>query len=680
VRLGLWLATALAYIVLTLIVTWPLAAHLASVVPHDLGDPLENTWILWWNAHAIPLTARWWNGPIFFPAPSALALSEHLLGTSVFATPLQWLGASPTTTYNVIFFLSFPLCAMAAHALAFALTDRHEAGAIAGSIYGFTAYRFAESAHLQTLAAFWMPVALLGLHQYVQRRKARWLAVFAAAWLLQALSNGYFLLFFPVLISLWLVWFVRDRRALAAIVAAWAAGWTPLIPILWKYRQVHSMFNLRRDLGEIASFSPDVASLLDPRSGFPGYAALAVVAIAIGAALWRQPRPIVSRPTAALFAAAAAFAGVALSIALIGPWEARVAGALLASARSVGKPVTIAIALSAAAIAIDRRFADAFKRRSPLAFFVVAAAAMAAFSLGPDPQWRGASILYRAPYRWLLALPGFDAVRVPGRFAMLTILCVSVAAGLAFTRLARGRSPASRSALALAIVAGILAEGWSVLPLVPVPPRFHAIDSAPAGAVLEIPPGDTEHDAPAMYRSMFHRRPLLNGAAGFAPPHYDILRVAIDDEDEAALDEMASTPLVVAVDPARELGRRWVAMLTRRAGARMLGADSGWPMFWIPAVDRAGETAVGDRLGIASLSANVRPEFAPRTIDADLETLWHTGRPQSGGEVVTIDLGAAHLLNALRLSLGRYALDFPRSTRARTASSGSPAGLDGQLG
>src|SRR5262249_35921690 len=144
---------AFAYTAFTVVRTWPLAAHLGTLVPHDLGDPLENTWILWWNAHAIPLTTRWWNGPIFWPAPAALALSEHLLGISVFATPLQWLGASPTTAYNAIFLLTFPLSAMAAHALVFALARRHDAAALAGVLFGFNAYRFAESAHLQTLAA-----------------------------------------------------------------------------------------------------------------------------------------------------------------------------------------------------------------------------------------------------------------------------------------------------------------------------------------------------------------------------------------------------------------------------------------------------------------------------------------------------------------------------------------------
>ena len=50
-----WLLALAGYTALTLIVTWPLALRLSTVVPHDAGDPIFTTWILWWNAHIVPL-------------------------------------------------------------------------------------------------------------------------------------------------------------------------------------------------------------------------------------------------------------------------------------------------------------------------------------------------------------------------------------------------------------------------------------------------------------------------------------------------------------------------------------------------------------------------------------------------------------------------------------------------
>jgi hypothetical protein len=654
-----WVWAAFFYFALITILTWPLALRATSAVPHDIGDPLENIWILWWNGQAAPLTERWWNGPILWPAPGALALSEHLVGISVWTTPLQWLGASATTAYNVVFLLSFPLCALAAHGLVFALTGRHDAGLVAGLLFGFNRYRVVESAHLQTLAVFWMPIALLALHRYVAKGTRWWLAVFAVAWLLQALSNGYLLFFFPVLIVLWMMWFVRDLRTLAAIVAAWVASSLPLVPFMWKYREVHTLFNLRREFTEIESFSPDATSFFngDLSVGFVG---LVLVIVAVMIRLWSSRHVRVAAPTIAFVAAAAVFAGIAISVRVIGPWQIRAAGATVASARVFHKPLTTAILLLTAGLALDPRFRGPFERRSTLAFYGLAAAAMAVFSLGPNPKFLGTTFLYQAPYRWLLTLPGFDALRVPARFEMLTVLCLSAAAGLAFARASGMASDRARFGAAALVVGGILVESSFTIPMMSIPERFRLIETAADGAVLEIPPGDTEHDTPAMYRSMFHRRPLLNGAAGFSPPHYEVLRAAIDDEDEGALDEMASVPLVVTVDTTRELGKRWEALLLRRAGSKPLGSESGRPVFWIPAADRLADGPVGDRLPIQAVSANVHAAAVRDMLDSNLDTLWQTDRPQRGGETVTIDLGAVRTVDAIGFSLGRFAADYPR--------------------
>ena len=107
---------ALGYGALVLVLTYPLVLHLSSTVPHDLGDPLLSASLLWWNAHVLPLTERWWNGFAFVPATGTLAFSDHRLGLSLLASPLQWLGLGPITAYNVVWLATFPLCPLAAHA------------------------------------------------------------------------------------------------------------------------------------------------------------------------------------------------------------------------------------------------------------------------------------------------------------------------------------------------------------------------------------------------------------------------------------------------------------------------------------------------------------------------------------------------------------------------------------
>ena len=73
---------------------------------------------------------------------------------------------NPLLAYNVAVLLSFPLCGIAAYALAFELTGRHDAAWLAGLAFAFSPYRANEFGHLQMLSYFWAPVALLALHRY----------------------------------------------------------------------------------------------------------------------------------------------------------------------------------------------------------------------------------------------------------------------------------------------------------------------------------------------------------------------------------------------------------------------------------------------------------------------------------------------------------------------------------
>ena len=111
-----------------------------------------------------------------------------------------------------------------------------------------TPYRAGQLAHLQVLTSQWMPAMFLALHAYADTRQRRWLVLFALAWLLQATSNGYFLLFLPVLIALWLAWFVdwrRTPRVGLAIAATLDRRVASAVPALLEYRHVHAAARAR---------------------------------------------------------------------------------------------------------------------------------------------------------------------------------------------------------------------------------------------------------------------------------------------------------------------------------------------------------------------------------------------------------------------------------------------------
>jgi hypothetical protein len=134
-----WLA-CLAYFGLTVLMFWPLVRDLRTGVPHDIGDPLLNTWILWWNAHAVPFTQGWWNGPAYWPLPDFLALSEHLVGLSVVSTPPS--GSAPGRNSPQPRAAAFvAVVNIATHAPRLASDRRHDAAFIAGLVPVFNLYR-----------------------------------------------------------------------------------------------------------------------------------------------------------------------------------------------------------------------------------------------------------------------------------------------------------------------------------------------------------------------------------------------------------------------------------------------------------------------------------------------------------------------------------------------------------
>lgn len=571
--LGLFLLLAVAW-------TWPLAANLSLRIPHDPGDPILNTWILWWNAHAVPFTERWWNPPIFYPMSGALALSEHLAGIAIVTTPLQWAGVSPLAAYNIALILSFALSGFFAFLLGRRLTGSATAGLCAGLAFGFAPYRASQLAHLQVLTSQWMGLALLAMHAYVEEGRRRWLVVFAGAWLIQALSNGYFLLFFPIVIVLWTAWFTDWRTAPGrglALAATWISSSVLLVPALLHYARVQRALGLTRTPGEMRLFSAKLDSFVH--------------------------------------------AGGMLKFWPSSPGETQ-EGFLFPGITAVA----LVIAAGVAAVIWRRRTLAA---RSPLLFYSAATILMWALALGPAPDGSSGLGLLR-PYTVLTYLPGFDGLRVPARFAMLAALCLAVASSLAFRRLAPSR-PVARWTFAAVIVAGLSIDGWMrAMPLVPPPGRV-ILPEVPRSVVVELPVDEGIVSTAAMYRAMDHGRPLINGYSGHAPPHYTILSLALRRHDPSILPELArGRPLVIAINERYDQDGALRRLVEGLPGVESRGMSSAGALFVVPAGALARVAPEGEALPL-SIVEDARELVhvdlgSPRTVRTVAFPLrWHYG-------------------------------------------------------
>lgn len=670
---GRWLVVAALYAGLTAAYCWPVIQSLGSGLPNDTGDPGLISFVLWWNAQAVPFTERWWNAPMFYPQTGALAFSETALGMSLFSSPLIWAGASAIQAYNVLFIGSVFTAALSSHALARHLTGRHDAALIAGLAFGFSPYRAAALPHLQLLVTCWMALGLLAAHRYLRDRRPADLVLFAVCWLMSALTSGYYLLFFSVLVGLWMLWFVRERRDWLAMAGALMAAAPPIAAVVFVQKQILGTFDMTRVPGEIEAFSADVSSFLSASSQawlpshwtlaarhegelYPGLVIVGLTMIA-GVMLWRR----LDRPTP--MPARRWFTGLAVTTFVLAAIQNgryfKIPGLAFAQTHLI---VTVGIWSSVLAILCDRRLFDLWRRRSTFAFYVLAAIVTAVLCLGPVGRVFDVRFLNLAPYSWLMALPGGDALRVPARFAMLMTLCLAQAGALAFVRL----SPAGARVVVVVLTALlVLADGWVIrMPVAPVEAAFMLPRADPGSVVLEVPVRDQWNETAALLRATVHGLPIVNGYSGYKPPYYDTLLEGLHERDPSIIETFRHlAPLVVFVNRGNDLDGTYDTFVSQIPDAQFMFRVPKGSLYQFPAAHPSERSQEDDVLAIERITTTAHGTSVSDILDGTVETPWSTIRPQQVGDQIRIDFNREAIVSRIEMDLGQTPTDFPRRLR-----------------
>jgi hypothetical protein len=604
---------ALAYAAAAAVMGHRVLAGLSTALVHDATDSLLVASILAWNATQMPYTDAWWQFPAFAPVADTGAFTEHLLGVSVLSSPLIWLTGNPIAGYDLTILFAYPLSALAMYALVFRLTRSASASFLAGLAYGFAPYRAGQLAHIQMLAVWWAPLALLGLHAFLETGRRRWLACFGACWLLQGAANGYLLVYFTAIVGLWLLWFVvaaRRWRALLEIALAMIVFVLPLAPILARYVTVHARHGFSRTPEEVRIYAADIVA---PLCASPELS------------VWGWLRVACGTPGETEL-----FIGAALVVLCAG-------GLLLAQRRS-----------------------------RTAGFYLVAAFLAWAFSWGPSPTLRGTVLLDAGPFSALMMLPGVDGLRVPARFWMMTVMCLSIAMGILLAAVpARGRRVAWTATMLAAIA--LLADGWTMIRVVAAPAPAMPLESLRGRTVVELPVGDLGRDSAAVFRAVTGGWRTVNGYSGFEPAHYASLREASRAEDPALfgpLQARGDLDLLVADD-----APRLRTMVERYTDARQLGSVPGFTRYRL-ARTAPPRASPGQRLRATSISASCSPDLVPAMTDGDRRTHWQCG-PQTADQSVTADLGRARSVSAVVPALGAYSTNAPRELIVELSQDGS---------
>ena len=674
-------ASLVCYVGLTALAGREVLAHLFTGVMHDLGDPLFTATVLDWNARTPPLSEAWWQFPAFHPTASTMAFSEHLLGISVLATPLTWLLGDAIAASNLVTLATFPLCALTMAALVYRTTGSPPGAFVAGLMFGFSPYRMGQLPHLQMLAVFWAPLALLGLHGYVDSGRVRWLVLFGVAFVLQGMSNLYYLLFLSVLVALWVLWFAAARgvRVLAPIVGTAIVGCAAMLPILLGYRAVHLHEGFSRSLWEVQHYSADLAALAcappdlvlwgwlrmacRPEGElFPGLAAASVLVLGAwfltrdgGRDTSRRWQRVVAWVHVAALCVATVFAMVAVSAVVAGPWRLDV-GVLHASVGSAAKPVVTGLAAAAVAALTSRGLWEAVRTQSMLGFYLVAGVVMWLVSLGPTLWVSGVTrnTLGLLPFGWLMLVPGVDGVRVPARAWMMVTLCLAMVGGLVVSRIAGSR----RGLVAVGVLTLlVLGDGWAPpFESVAVVRQAPSPETLRGRLVLTLPIGALS-DIVAQYEAVRGGWRSVNGYSGYEPAYYDALRHASAAEQPGLFESLRRLDDLYVIVPRDE--QRLRAFVMRQDGVTTVAESRFATQFVLPRLPAGRRVATGTRRRVQSLVASCSNSLAHLAVDGDRRTQWDCER-QLGHEVLTADLGRVSTVGVVGLSLGTSGTNFPR--------------------
>ena len=613
-RMAAATAAGFVYTLVTALLFRDLLPDITTHLYSDVGDPLLNASVLEWGARHVPLSAEWWNFPSFAPLSGVTAFTEHLLAAYPVSAPLIWLTGNAVLAHNVVLLLAFPLNGIAAYVLAREVTQSSLAAFVGGLAFAFAPYHSTHLSHVQTLMAFGMPLALLGLHRYLAPAQAGphdrptvgagfsrpgALALFGAGWLVTALSNAYMLVFFPLLVVCWCAWFVRPRewRRLVPPLLAAVVSTLPVLPLLWGYHVRQAAYGFSRSITEIKAFSADMVGLAgishreslwrgilpntyEERSLFPGLTILVLAIVAVYGSRG-SAAPSRSSTQRALFGVAAVLGAIVVARVWTGPFGWHI-GPVPLPPFAPFRVATVAVLAFVIGILLTRGYREAWSRRDPVMFYATAAVVCWLLALGPEPEWSGSwRALTYGPYWLLTQFPVLNSIRVPARAWLPAVLCLSVLAAVGAAYLASRVTRSRVTLLLFAIALGIISEGWFSDRHVPAP-EVMPQGVIPAGAmVLDLPIEQGFWNATPQYRAVRGGYRSINGYSGYQPEHFQPTRRAIADLRPDALNRfrmLADLYVIVRPDTLAEVAR-WVA---EHPGAERIHVDRDAEVFKLP--------------------------------------------------------------------------------------------------
>ena len=481
----------LAYSLLTLLFTYPLAWHLSSYVVGLEVDAEEYMWSFWWmrkavlELHANPYFTNW----LYYPRGVSLYFFASNPLHAFLSIPFQLLFGL-IAAYNLMALLAFALSGYTMYLLAHEMTGSRRAAFVAGVLFAFapTQVFHLEVGQPNLNAVEFLPLFVLCVWRWLRGGGLRWLLGAVIALALCSFADWQFavycLLFTGLLLLAELVRRRREwRRALVGL------GWRTLaLQSLYALTVLPIVIPMYRELGggdpymlrkraDTIYHAADLLAFLVPNPLHPLWRG------------WAEPlRQTLQVPGVLVTVVSLSYVGIALVLVAI--WRAW-----------------------------------------PLArFWLLSGAFFLVLALGPELLVLGKSTGILLPYELLWQLPIIKVSRTPARYVTMALVCLAVAAAIGVRELMRlaerrAQSAEQRSAERLHLSSFILHPSaiWLVslaalcFELLPAPLNAHAPYTPPsfytdgtlqsAGAVLEVPSSSNR----GMGYAVLHGRPIVYG-------------------------------------------------------------------------------------------------------------------------------------------------------------------------
>jgi hypothetical protein len=471
-----------AYFLATMAMTFPLASRWLHEIPGPPEDNLQGLWNLWWvrksilTFHQSPIITDY----LYYPQGINLAFHTFSFFNALLGVPLQSL-FNDVATYNVLWFLSFPLSALGAFVLAYETSGHLRGSFLAGWCFAFSAYHFAHSGHHLNLNSIqfipWYAWSLKKMARDPTLGRGLVTGLFFVATSLCSWYYGIYLGFFTLL---WMITIVRGQQAgldRALLCASTVAGFG-LFPFL----------------------SPMIKRILTEAPGV----LYEVAPSRLGGDLLAY---FIPAPEHSIFRGWNVLGDFYGRLAPF-PWE----GIVFLGVVPLGFGLFAALRFP---------WKKTCLWSAGLVFFWI-------LSLGPELRLNGISLVGHLPYEWLVErVPILKMVRVPSRFVVMCTLSLSVLLAMGYSRfeikVARGMKKGKW--VVWAVVFALLVMETVHVPLRTINPSqisradlFQGIKQEDHGkAILELPMKGYVFNLIYLFRQTVHEKRLLFGILSRVP-------------------------------------------------------------------------------------------------------------------------------------------------------------------